>query len=86
MIDQNFLVIVLAHWQLDNANSPAALLQEKTARKPHTLRVADVVRTYIPQVGYLFSSFHTWYAIYNMSVLVCTKEKAQHGTTAQQLQ
>ena len=41
------------------------MIQEKTTRKPHTLRVAggcarcassdDAVRTYLPQVGYFFS-------------------------------
>ena len=44
-------VIVVANWRLDNAKSPAAMLQEKTARKPHTLRVADVVRTYVQPPG-----------------------------------
>ena len=46
----------IANWRLDNAKNPAAMLQEKTARTLHALRVADVVRT-IPQVGYLFSYF-----------------------------
>ena len=41
----SFFVIVVANWRLDNAKGPAAMLQEKNARKPHTLRVADVVRT-----------------------------------------
>ena len=63
MIDSSFFVIVVVNWRLDIAKSPAAMLEEKAARKPHTLRVADVVRTYIPQVGYLFSSFDTSYAL-----------------------
>ena len=58
-----FFVIAVATWRLDNAKSPAAMLQEKTAREPQTLRVADVVRTYIAQVGYLFSSYDTWYVL-----------------------
>ena len=59
-------MIVVTKWQLDNAKSPAPMLQEKTARTPHTLlRVvggsarysrSHAVRTYIPPVGYLFSS------------------------------
>ena len=60
MIEHRFLLKVVATWRLDNAKSPAAMLQGKTARTPHTLRVAGVfaryarshaVRTYIPQVG-----------------------------------
>ena len=31
---------VITNWRLGNAKSPAAKLQEKTARTPHTLRVA----------------------------------------------
>ena len=62
--------IVVANWRLDNAKSPAAMIQEKTARTPHTLCVAGgsaryprshAVRTYIPQVGHLFSSFDMLY-------------------------
>ena len=49
-------MIVVANRRLGNAKSPAATLQEKTAATPartlHTLRVADVLRTYLPQVGY----------------------------------
>ena len=49
-------MIVIANRRLDNAKSPAAMLQGKTAptpaQTPHTLRVADVVSTYISQVGY----------------------------------
>ena len=59
----SFFVIVVANCRLDNAKSPAAMLQEKTARKSQTLRVADVVRTDIPQVGYIFYSCDTWYAL-----------------------
>ena len=44
-IPGSLFVIIVANWRLDNAKSPAAMLQEKTARKPQTLRVADVVRT-----------------------------------------
>ena len=42
MIGYSFLWLyqVVANWRLDNAKSPAAMLQEKTARTPHTLRVA----------------------------------------------
>ena len=43
MIEYSVLIL---NWRLDNAKSPAAMLQEKNARTPHTLRVADVVRTY----------------------------------------
>ena len=61
----------------DNAKILAAMLQEKTvptpARTPHTLRVADVVRTYIPQIGYyLFSSFDMLYVCH--SYVRSTKE------------
>ena len=54
------------------------MLQEKTARTPNTLRVADVVRTYIPQVGYWF---------YFDMLLVCTRmhereSTARHSSTA----
>ena len=42
-----FFVIVVAKWRRDNAKSPAAMLQEKTARKPHTLRVADVLLIFL---------------------------------------
>ena len=57
--------------------------REKTARTPHTVRVAGsfarharshAVRAYIPQVGQSFSCFDM--------LAVCTKEKAQHGTAA----
>ena len=76
----SFFVIVVANWRLDNAKSPAAMLQEKTARKPHTIRVADAVRTYIPQGGYLFSSFGTWYALRLYSHV--RKRKHRHSSTA----
>ena len=33
-------MIVVAKGRLDNAKRPAAMLQEKAARGPHTLRVA----------------------------------------------
>ena len=33
-------MIVVANWRLDNAKSPAVVLQEKTDRTPHTLRIA----------------------------------------------
>ena len=39
-----FVVNVFANWRLDNAKSPAAMLQGKAARKPHTLRVANALR------------------------------------------
>ena len=60
------IVFVIANRRLDIAKSPAATLQEKTPRTPHTLRVAGgstryarsrVVRTYPQDVGYLLSSF-----------------------------
>ena len=41
--------------------------------------VADVVRTYIPQVGYLFSSFDTWYALRLYSHV----RKRKHSTAQQ---
>ena len=65
MIEHSFFMIVDANWRLDNARSPVVMLQEKTARTPYTLRVAGgtardarshAVRTYIPQIGRLFSS------------------------------
>ena len=56
-----FIIIVVANWRLDNAKSPAAMLQEKTARTPHTLRLPGGCRTYIPQVRYLFSFFDMMY-------------------------
>ena len=74
-------MIIVAHWRLGNARSPAAMLQEKTARTPHTLRVAGgsaryarshAVRTHIPQVGYLFSSFDMLYV-----------RKTKHSTSQQ---
>ena len=40
-----FFMIVVANWRLDNAKSPAAMLQEKTARTPHTLRLPGGCRT-----------------------------------------
>ena len=52
--------VFVLNWRLDNAKSPAAMLREKTARTPHTLRVAGgsaryarshAVRRYIPQMG-----------------------------------
>ena len=49
-------MIEVATWRLENAKSPAAMLQEKTAQTPHTLRVEDVVRTYTPQVRFLIFS------------------------------
>ena len=61
MIDR---ITTVANWRLDIAKSPAAMLQEKTARTPCTLRFAGgcrtyvalnarshAVRTYIPEVG-----------------------------------
>ena len=80
MIECSFFKIVVANWRLDNAKSPTAMLQAKTARTPHTnssdgtYTRSHAVRTYIPQVGYLFSSLDM--------LAVCTKEKAQHGTAA----
>ena len=53
------IAFILANWRHDNAKSPAAMLQEKTARTPHTLCVtggstrsaryahSHVVRTYV---------------------------------------
>ena len=47
--------------RLDNAKSPAAMFQEKTTRAPRmnnsdvTYAGSHAVRTYIPQVEYLFS-------------------------------
>ena len=35
------------NWRLDNAKSPATMLQEKTARTPGTLRVAGGCQTYV---------------------------------------
>ena len=82
-------MIVVANRRFDNAKSPAAMLQEKNARTPHTLRIADVVRTCIPQVGYLFSYFNAWYLVcctryvriysYNMYGREST---ARHSSTA----
>ena len=46
-----FIMIVVANWRLDNAKSPAAMLQEKTARTPHTLRIAGDCRTYVHTPG-----------------------------------
>ena len=41
MIEYSFLIVlIVANWRLDNTNSPVAMLQEKTPRTPHTLRVA----------------------------------------------
>ena len=60
IIEHFFFMKAVANWRLDNAKSPTAMLQERTARTPHTLRVAGgfaryarshAVRTYIPQVG-----------------------------------
>ena len=83
----NLVLIVIANRRLDNAKSPAAMLQEKTAptsaRTPHhTIRVADVVRTYIPQIGYYCCTYFP-IQIFSFFVLVCTKNaEAQHGTRA----
>ena len=76
-----FFVIVVAHWRLDNAKSPVAMLQEKTARKPHTARVADVVRTYIPQVGYLVSSLIPG-MLYVCNRMHERENTARHSSTA----
>ena len=38
MIESSFFIIVVANWRLDDSKSPAAILQEKAARAPHTLR------------------------------------------------
>ena len=74
-------MIVVANWRLDNTKSPAAMLQEKTARTPHPLRVAGgsarparshAVRTYVHTPGRVLILF--------LRYAVCTKEKAQHGT------
>ena len=60
MIGYSVFNIEVANWRLDNGKSPATMLQEKTARTPHTLRVgggsahharSHAVRTNIPQVG-----------------------------------
>ena len=73
-------MIVIANWRLDNAKSPAAMLQAKTARTPHTNRSdgtytrSHAVRTYIPQVGYLFSSLDMLY--------VCTCIYEERESTA----
>ena len=65
-----FFLTVVANWRLDNVKSPAAMLQEETARTPHTLRVAGgsarcarshAARTYTPQLGSLFPSFDVPY-------------------------
>ena len=78
MIEYSFLIIiVVANWRLDNAESLAAMLQEKTARTPHTLRIAGGCRTYVHTPGRVLNLFFRY--------AVCTKkEKAQHGTAAQQ--
>ena len=61
---------------------------EKTARAPHTLRVADdsarcarshIERTYIPQVGYLFSCFDMVYVCTRMPEREST---ARHSSTS----
>ena len=49
----------------------------RRARAPHTLRVADIVRTYILQIGYLVSSFAMLYD-------VCTRTYEEIESTAQQ--
>ena len=74
-----FFVIVVANWRIDDAKSPDAMLQEETARKPHTLRVADVVRTYITQVECLFCPFDTWYALF-----LCLYVRKRKYSTPQQ--
>ena len=61
---------------------PAAMLQEKTARALHTLRVADVVRTYArTQIGYLFSSFDMLY-VCNRTGMYQRENTARHSSTA----
>ena len=51
VIEHSFFMIdrtaVVANWRLDNSKSPAAMLQEKAARTPYTLRVAGGCRTYV---------------------------------------
>ena len=54
MIEYSFFMIVVANWRLDNAKSPADMLQEKTGRKAHTLRDAGgslTCRTYVHTQG-----------------------------------
>ena len=46
-----FFLIVVANWRLDSAKSPAAMLQEKTAQTPHTLRLPGGCRTYVHTPG-----------------------------------
>ena len=54
-------MIVVANWRLGNAKSPAALLQEKTARTPHTLRISGRIaggcRTYVHTPGRVLNLF-----------------------------
>ena len=75
-----FLVIVVANWRLDNAKSPGAMLQEKAAWKPHTFRVADVVRAYIPQVGYFLLLIHVM--LYFGTRMYERESTARHSSTA----
>ena len=44
-------MVVVTNWRLDNAKSPAAMIQEKTARTPHTLLIAGGCRTFIHTPG-----------------------------------
>ena len=81
-------MVVVANWRLDNAKGPAAMLQEKTARAPHTLCVASESAHYARShairhtpgitIGYLFSSF---------DILAAAEQyvrKRKHSTSQQQ--
>ena len=50
-VSRHVFIIVVPNWRLDNAKSPAAMLKEKTARTPHTLRVVSGCRTYVRTPG-----------------------------------
>ena len=85
---------MVANWRLDKCReSPAAMLQDETARTPgtpHTLRVrggsaryarSHVVRAYIPQIGYIFS--------FSNMLAACmyeTESTAPHSSTAKTMQ
>ena len=52
-----FILIVVANWRLDNAESLDAMLQGQTARTPQTLRIAGGCRTYVHTRGSVLNFF-----------------------------
>ena len=69
-------LLVVANWRLNTAKSPAAVLQEETARAPYTLRVASgsarYARSHVVRTHRFAGGCRTYVALYSRSQAVRT--------------